>query len=342
MLNSIYGIMLLSIFYNLVCLGRDKVKKKINWVIVLAAVMLVLATLTFGWSYKKENIVWTADESINQNLEKNINKFSDELEVRNVKNIDKLNSAKDYVADEFKRCGLDVTVQEFECQGKTVANVIGRKKGSKKDDSKIVVTANYDSNIKKGVDAQNSGIAALLSMTEQMKNKQSSKDIEFVAFVNLQRDKENSEFPGSSVYIDNLKKQNDKVAGVIVIDSIGRYSDEILTQRYPFNGINNPNRGNYVALISDKNSESLNKDLSGKMKQISNFPVLAKTSNIVLEKQKSAAKIFWENNYNAVIVTDTGVYRSDDINTKEDTKEKINYKYMAQVVNNLTGAVLNY
>ena len=78
------------------------------------------------------------------------------------------------------------------------------------------------------------------------------------------------------------------------------------------------------------------------MKKISNFPVLTKTSNIVLEKQKSAAKLFWENNYNAVILTDTGIYRSDDINTKEDTKEKINYKYMAQVMNNLTGAVLNY
>lgn len=317
-------------------------KKKINWVIVLASLMFVLATLTFGWSYKKEDIVWTADESINKSVEKNINKFSDELEIRNIKNIDNLNKAKDYIADELKECGFEVTVQEFECQGKTVANVIGRKKGTKKSDSKIVLCTNYDSNIKKGVDAQNSGIAALLSMAEQMKGKESNRDIEVTAFVNLQRDKENSEFPGSSVYIDNLKKQNEKVDGVIVIDSIGRYSEEILTQRYPFNGINNPNRGNYVAVISDKNSASLNKDISGSMKKMSNFPVLTKTSNIVLEKQKSAAKLFWENNYNAVILTDTGIYRSDDINTKEDTKEKINYKYMAQVVNNLTGAVLNY
>lgn len=323
-------------------MGRDKVKKKINWVIVLASLMFVLATLTFGWSYKKEDIVWTADESINKSVEKNINKFSDELEIRNIKNIDNLNKAKDYIADELKECGFEVTVQEFECQGKTVANVIGRKKGTKKSDSKIVLCTNYDSNIKKGVDAQNSGIAALLSMAEQMKGKESNRDIEVTAFVNLQRDKENSEFPGSSVYIDNLKKQNEKVDGVIVIDSIGRYSEEILTQRYPFNGINNPNRGNYVAVISDKNSASLNKDISGSMKKMSNFPVLTKTSNIVLEKQKSAAKLFWENNYNAVILTDTGIYRSDDINTKEDTKEKINYKYMAQVVNNLTGAVLNY
>ena len=317
-------------------------KKKINWVIVLASLMFVLATLTFGWSYKKEDIVWTADESINKSVEKNINKFSDELEIRNIKNIDNLNKAKDYIADELKECGFEVTVQEFECQGKTIANVIGRKKGTKKSDSKIVLCTNYDSNIKKGVDAQNSGIAALLSMAEQMKGKESNRDIEVTAFVNLQRDKENSEFPGSSVYIDNLKKQNEKVDGVIVIDSIGRYSEEILTQRYPFNGINNPNRGNYVAVISDKNSASLNKDISGSMKKMSNFPVLTKTSNIVLEKQKSAAKLFWENNYNAVILTDTGIYRSDDINTKEDTKEKINYKYMAQVVNNLTGAVLNY
>ena len=323
-------------------MGRDKVKKKINWVIVLASLMFVLATLTFGWSYKKEDIVWTADESINKSVEKNINKFSDELEIRNIKNIDNLNKAKDYIADELKECGFEVTVQEFECQGKTIANVIGRKKGTKKSDSKIVLCTNYDSNIKKGVDAQNSGIAALLSMAEQMKGKESNRDIEVTAFVNLQRDKENSEFPGSSVYIDNLKKQNEKVDGVIVIDSIGRYSEEILTQRYPFNGINNPNRGNYVAVISDKNSASLNKDISGSMKKMSNFPVLTKTSNIVLEKQKSAAKLFWENNYNAVILTDTGIYRSNDINTKEDTKEKINYKYMAQVVNNLTGAVLNY
>ncbi|MDY5910770.1 MAG: M28 family peptidase [Inconstantimicrobium porci] len=317
-------------------------KKKINWVIVLASLMFILATLTFGWSYKKEDIVWTADESINKSIEKNINKFSDELEIRNIKNIDNLNKAKDYIANELEECGFEVTVQEFECQGKTVANVIGRKKGTKKSDSKIVLCTNYDSNIKKGVDAQNSGIAALLSIAEQMKGKESNRDIEVTAFVNLQRDKENSEFPGSSVYIDKLKKQNEKVAGVIVIDSIGRYSEEILTQRYPFNGINNPNRGNYVAVISDKNSASLNKDISGGMKKISNFPVLTKTSNIVLEKQKSAAKLFWENNYNAVILTDTGIYRSDDINTKEDTKEKINYKYMAQVMNNLTGAVLNY
>ena len=317
-------------------------KKKINWVIVLASLMFILATLTFGWSYKKEDIVWTADESINKSIEKNINKFSDELEIRNIKNIDNLNKAKDYIANELEECGFEVTVQEFECQGKTVANVIGRKKGTKKSDSKIVLCTNYDSNIKKGVDAQNSGIAALLSIAEQMKGKESNRDIEVTAFVNLQRDKENSEFPGSSVYIDNLKKQNEKVDGVIVIDSIGRYSEEILTQRYPFNGINNPNRGNYVAVISDKNSASLNKDISGSMKKMSNFPVLTKTSNIVLEKQKSAAKLFWENNYNAVILTDTGIYRSDDINTKEDTKEKINYKYMAQVMNNLTGAVLNY
>ena len=114
-------------------------KKKINWVIVLASLMFILATLTFGWSYKKEDIVWTADESINKSIEKNINKFSDELEIRNIKNIDNLNKAKDYIANELEECGFEVTVQEFECQGKTVANVIGRKKGTKKSDSKILV-----------------------------------------------------------------------------------------------------------------------------------------------------------------------------------------------------------
>lgn len=323
-------------------MGRDKVKKKINWVIVLALAMLVLATLTFGWSYKKENIVCTADESIKQNIEKYIDKFSDEFEVRNVKHMDNLDSSRDYIADEFKKCGLEVSIQEFQCEGKTVANVIGIKKGTKKSEPKLVVCANYDSNIKNGVDAQNSGISALLTMADMMKDKKSSRDIEFTAFVNLQRSKDTSEFPGTSAYIDNLKKQNDNIDGVIVIDSIGRYSNEILTQRYPFNGINNPNRGNYAAVIGDKNSKPLNESVASKMKEASNFPVLQKTADIMLENQKSAAKIFWENNYKAIILTDTGIYRSDDINTKEDTKEKINYKYMAQVVNNLTNAVMNY
>lgn len=315
-------------------------KRKVNWVIVLAIVIFMLTTLTFGWKNKDDNIKFSADKRVEQDITKYVNEFTDNMGIRNLKNIDDLNNVAKYISNEFENYGLNVSMQNFKCNGKDVYNVIGKKNS---DSSKpvIVICANYDSIIKEGVNAQNTGIAALLTIADEIKDKNLNYEIEFAAFVNLQKDENRKEFTGSSVYVNDLEKQNKNIKGIIFLDSLGRYSDENFTQRYAFNGVNNPNKGNYVAVIGNSGCKDFSNDLVKEMKSKSNFPVLQRNSDISLEKQKSEVMFFWEKEYPAVIITDTGIYRNDDINTKNDTKDKINFKYMAEVVNNLINAVSN-
>lgn len=317
-------------------------KKKINWVIVLAVIMLVASSFTFGWKFNESKNTFTENTTIESTLRSNVNKFSDEIGIRNPQNITNLNNARNYIMEQLKSCGYEIKVQEFDDEGVTVSNIIGHKKGTGNNKQTIVIGADYYSNSVHSADASVSGIATMLTTAKAMKNINCSYDIEFVAFANSQRPYNETQVIGSSVYVDSMKSKNTDIKGAIILDCIGKYTNNILTQRYPFIGIKYPNRGNFLAMMGDEKSKNFNEEFTNKFKSKSDFPVIQTNSEKIMGVSQEDNYSFWKAGIPAILVTDTGIYRNEDLNGKRDTKDKLNYKAMTEIIQTIVDSLSSY
>ncbi|GKX65088.1 M28 family peptidase [Inconstantimicrobium mannanitabidum] len=317
-------------------------KKQINWVVVVALIMVAVSTLTFGWKINENKDQYVENSNIETTLRNNMNKFSGEFTIRNTKNIANLNNSRDYIMNQFKKCGYEIKVQQFDNEGVNVSNIIAIKKGSRQSSGTIVVGAPYFSGNRPSVDASDTGISAILTIADQMKNLSCTYDIEFVAFANSEKPYTSSENIGSKIYVNSIKDKQSNIKGAVILDCIGYYTNTILTQRYPFMGVGYPNKGNFLAAMGDSNSKSFNDDFVAKFKKKSSFPIVQTNSNKILGASKEDNYSFWQAKIPAVLLTDTGIYRYEDLYTKRDTKDKLNYKAMSEIINNITSSLSNY
>ncbi|WAQ93524.1 hypothetical protein MAR_005995 [Mya arenaria] len=105
--------------------------------------------------------------------------------------LDYKNRSRDLIFSEFKRLGLETTVQNFSQEKVTFSNVIGVSRGfriGKKDDKIVAVGAHYDTTQNSsGVDDNGSGMAAMFEVARQIdehrqKGEQINNTVIFMAF----------------------------------------------------------------------------------------------------------------------------------------------------------------
>lgn len=102
-----------------------------------------------------------------------------------------------------------------------------------------------------------------------------------------------------------------------------------------------PDKGNFVGFVCNLQSRSLLKKVIGKFRKKSTFPSEAVTApQWVTGINWSDHWSFWEFGYDALMITDTALYRYDNYHTSEDTWEKLDYQKMARVVCDLYETML--
>jgi hypothetical protein len=128
---------------------------------------------------------------------------------------------------------------------------------------------------------------------------------------------------------------------MISLETIGYYSDEPDSQRYPpLLKYCYPDQANFIAFVANLSSRKVLHQTVAAFRAHSDFPAESlATFEFIPGVAWSDQLSFWRQGYPALMVTDTAFYRYAYYHTAQDTPEKLNYSAMAQVVAGLQKAI---
>jgi len=270
-------------------------------------------------------------------LEKHVYVLSEEIGVRNAFTYQPLELAADYIVDEFEKIGYDVQILPYSAGGRLFKNIQAEKKG---DDEIIIIGAHYDTvRTTPGADDNAAGVAVLLELARLMAKKNITKTIRFVAFSTEEPPFFKTNKMGSFVYASSL--EDERIVGMISLEMVGYYSDQPYSQNYPlWYGLFRPSQGNFIGIISDFRSRQWKDQVTTALTQSTDLPV----ESIWLFRwipgtDWSDHWSFWQYDYPALMITDSGPYRNPHYHQHSDTYEKLDYDKMAKLTRGLDKAL---
>lgn len=257
-----------------------------------------------------------------------------------------LQATKDSIMSGFHMYNLFPWIQEFAFGGGYQGeNIIGKIPGMVNESQTIVLDAHYDGvSAGPGADDNASGVAGVLEAARILSQYNFDKSIKFIGF-----DLEEAGLIGSHRYVNNggiLAGEN--ISGVFNFEMIGYYSAKPNSQTFPA-GFNmlfptvysqlqaDSFRGNFIASIGNTNSSNLNSAfVTNAQLYVPQLKVvdLAVPGNgsIAPDFRRSDHAMFWDANYEALMLTDGSEYRNTNYHTPNDVKDSLNFTFMANVV----------
>jgi hypothetical protein len=199
----------------------------------------------------------------------------------------------------------------------------------------ILIGAHYDSvPYSPGADDNASAIAALLGCAKAVAEYAESPPVCFVAF-----NREEDNLAGSADFVDNYVLKNGlHVRQSHILEMVGYCSHSPKSQKKPLSlPIAIPEIGNFLGLISNKNSNTLIKSLLQQAKSyLPDFPVVGLKVYFGLEKffyhlLRSDHTPFWRRGLPALMWTDTANFRNPNYHRLTDTPDTLDYTFLRRV-----------
>ena len=147
---------------------------------------------------------------------------------------------------------------------------------------------------------------------------------------------------GSSVFLDDLLEQNRIPFAMVSLETMGFYSDEEGSQKYPAPlDLYYPSQGNFVAFVSDSTSRRFVRDFGGLFRQHAEIASQGETlpASLVPDVLRSDHETYILRAIPGMMVTDTANFRVPHYHKSSDTVDKVNIENLARVVQGLIGAV---
>jgi hypothetical protein len=269
-------------------------------------------------------------------LQEHVVRLSKSTVGRNIISADNLTPARNYIARQFTNMGFNPRYQSYEIEGDEYSNIIVDIPSSVEGAPVLIVGAHYDSvENSPGANDNASGVAALIEIGRYFSIHQPLHNhLRLIAFANEEPPFFQTEEMGSLLYAKTLSSKDEMVLGMISLETIGFYTDEKGSQKYPrlFNLLYS-DQGNFLSFVGNFQSRNL---------LTSSIALFRKQSNVPSEGVVSPAFVpgvgwsdhwsFWKTGQNAIMVTDTAPYRYRHYHKTTDTPDKLNYNQYAKVV----------
>lgn len=276
-------------------------------------------------------------------LERHVRTLAADIGERNVFHPAALDSARDYIAREWRTAGLEPRLQTYPARGVECSNVEIVLQGEHRGSQSIVVGAHYDSaRGSPGADDNASAVAALLELGHVLAAAPRTRTLRLVAFVNEEPPFFYWGEMGSQVYARAARERNEDIRVMLSLEMLGYYRDEPRTQYYPplFRWFY-PNRGNFIGFVSNLRSRHELTRVYRAFRNNCDFPAeRAAVPSWIPGIGWSDHLSFWRQGYPALMVTDTAFYRYPYYHTSEDTPDKIDYARLTAVTNGLASALV--
>jgi Zn-dependent M28 family amino/carboxypeptidase len=264
-----------------------------------------------------------------------------------------LNATADYIKNQWQAAGARMTEQTFKVDGENYRNIIATFGPTADANHPVtIVGAHYDSHGDKangakfvqghskdthtpGADDNASGVAGLIELGKLLAKTPPSKPITLVAYTLEEPPHYATANMGSVWHATALKAAHQPVNLMIALEMIGYFNDAPDSQKYPIPGMGllYPSTGNFIAIVSRHADYSQTRALKGVMSGASTLPVYSiNTTPKITGVDFSDHRSYWQQDYPAVMVTDTAFMRNHEYHQSGDTFDRLDYTRMAQVV----------
>lgn len=259
-----------------------------------------------------------------------------------------LERAARYIESVLRAEGYAVRRQEYRAGGQMVRNIevsVANVAPKAKPARIFIVGAHYDSAPgAPGANDNGSGTAAVLELSRLLKDMRPSQgtEVKFVFFVNEEPPWFKGEEMGSMQHARRLHDEGQNVAGALVLETIGWYTQQRHSQQLP-PGMEKrfPDTGNFIAFVGTLESSRLVQDALSAFRAASDFPAHglaapAYVQGMTLSDHSSYNRF----GYPAIMITDTAFMRYPYYHTAEDTPDKLDYDSTARVVQGLARTIM--
>jgi Zn-dependent M28 family amino/carboxypeptidase len=251
-----------------------------------------------------------------------------------------IQEAGDYLERQLRRAGHDVKAIDGGPNASGSKTLVAEVRGTKYANEVVIVASHYDGpRASPGADSGASGAAVLVEVARSLAGSAHERTLRFVLFPDGFR-RHGDKDSAAAIYAKDCKKAGEKIAAVLYLDSVGLFEDKD-TQTYPFPlMLAFPSRADFLAVVGGYQC----RDLASKTTELMRTGTgLAIEGTVVPEFAPgtgfSPHAAFWEAGFPAVVLTDTGEWRSSRFGTPSDTHDRLDYERMTRVVMALTRTV---
>jgi hypothetical protein len=264
----------------------------------------------------------------------------------NLAHYDELEKAARYIEATLASFGYTVGRQEFVADGKPVRNIdaVIEPSAGTADPGVVVVGAHYDSvRGSPGANDNASGTAAVIELARLLRDLdgKTGKRIRLVLFVNEEPPYFRTEAMGSLNYARALAQRKERVVAMYSLETIGFFSSAPGSQHYPAPfGLLYPDRGDFVAFVGMLGSRPLLQQTVRSFRSHTAFPSIGGVApSAVPGIAWSDHWAFAEHGFQAVMVTDTALFRYPHYHRASDTPDKVDTESLARVVKGIERVV---
>lgn len=317
--------------------------------------LIITSILIFGWSL----MVWMPGVSYRQglppltakeielqiHLQSDVETLASKIGRRNASNYQNLVAAKDFLDRELTLAGYTVRDQKYTIDGQTFSNLEVEIPGSTLADEILVIGGHYDSAFTSpGANDNATGTAAVLALAREFVGTKPMRTLRFIEFTNEEPPFFWTKNMGSLVYAQNAKERGDKIVGMFSLETLGYFTDKANTQKYPPPlSFLYPSQGNFVGFVSDIDSRELLRNTIRSFRAQAKFPSEgAALPNLIQGVGWSDHWSFWQQGYQALMITDTATFRYPHYHTDDDTVDKIDFEKLARVTYGISKVIRDF
>lgn len=273
---------------------------------------------------------------------------------------DSLSAAADYLRTRLQESGAKLSDQIVETGGRQYHNLIAHY--GPDHGPLLVIGAHYDSNGEPlkgdkysggfddythtpGADDNASGVAGLLALSRLLAQRPPPVAVDLVAYTLEEPPHFDTEAMGSARHARSLRQAGRAVALMISLEMIGYFSDAPHSQGYPMPGADllYPERGDYIGIVARLRDWKLSRRIKAIMRGATDLPVYSMNLPAQIPGiDYSDHASYWRAGYPAVMITDMGFYRNDQYHRPGDTADRLDYRRMAKVVQDVYEVILHY
>lgn len=324
--------------------NKRRKRLKMTFFTVLGLVMVLNFIICFWISQPTFFITPDNQELVDrERLKLHVKTLSETFYPRNFANIKNLDKSALYIKEEFEKAKGKVSEQPYKADDQIFKNVIAEF--GPDSEERIVIGAHYDAaGALPAADDNASGVAGIIELAHLLGKTELPIKVELVAFTLEEPPYFNTKHMGSAIHSKSLKEKNIKIRFMISVEMIGYFSDLPNSQDFPISlmGLLYPTTGNFITVIGNLGNGSTVRRVKKSMQKASSLPVYSINAPRSIPGIDFSDHLnYWDQGYDALMVSDTAFYRNKNYHTPNDTFEKLDYNRMAKVVEGLYKVVLD-
>lgn len=278
-----------------------------------------------------------AEQRVATELRAHVAALAEDIGPRRATLDDSLQRAERYIMDELgalSGAGALKREQLADAPG-SPANVVFELLGTQSGPV-VLFGAHYDTDQggTPGANDNGSGVATALVLAKRLSAAKHALPIRIVFFANEEMPYFRTAAMGSLQHAQGCRKRGEHLRAMLSLETMGYYSDEPGSQHYPAAiSVFYPDRGNFVGFVGNLASRSLVREVIGRFRQHATIPSEgAALPDALPGVGWSDHWAFWHEGYEAIMVTDTALFRDPAYHQRSDIAPNLDYERLARVV----------